>query len=177
MNYVTAVKLMSSAVAPEASEEGVWDEYAEGASRLFDKLCDVEDDFFAKAGQTATAKTFYGNGIDMLQLPPFVGSVTGITIDDEAFDTGDWYVRNGYVVRLDDDEFDEDAVIVVTARWGFAEVPKDVQIVVLELANYLWRMKDSMFAQISGVETPDDLSPTVKATIKKFRDKYSQSYL
>jgi hypothetical protein len=175
--YITTLKLMDNAVAHEASEEAVWQEYAEGASRLFDKLCDVEDNFFAKTTDTQSAKTFYGNGVDMMQLPPFVvGTVTSITIDGTAFAVTDWRVSpNGFLIRLDDGEFDETEAIVVTAKWGFAEIPADVRLVVQELANYLWRVKDPLFTKMSGVEIPEELSPTVKAAIKKYRDKFSTS--
>lgn len=174
--YISTLKLMQNAVASEASEESDWQDYAEGASRLFDKLCDVEDDFFAKAGTTATPKTFYGNGIDMMQLAPFVGTISSIAINDTAFAATDWRAtQNGFLIRLDDHCFEDEAVIVVTAKWGFAEIPADVKMIVQELGNFLWRVRDPMFAKISDVEIPEELSPTVKAAIKKYRDRYSQS--
>jgi hypothetical protein len=176
-SYIKTLQLMDNTVAHEASEEATFAEYAEGASRVFDRLCDVDDDFFAKAGADPSTKTFYGNGIDMMQLPPFVsGTVSAITIDDEAFDSEDYRVSNsGFLIRVDDNDFDEDNVIVITARWGFVDVPRDVQLVVQKIANLMWRTKDPMFAQMSNVEMEQALSPLENDTIKKYRDKYGNS--
>lgn len=173
--YIKTLELIqNTVVAPEASEEGVWQAYAEGASRLFDKLCEVEDGFFNKAAATASAKTFYGNGIDQIALPPFAGAIATVMIDGTAPRAEDWRVVNSHLYNLAGD-FDTDSVIVVTARWGFAEIPADVKMIVNELAVYAWRNRDPMFAQISNVEIERELSPTVTAVIKKYRDKYSQS--
>lgn len=171
-SYISAITLQDNTVAPESSEESAFNDYAEGASRLFDMLCEVEEGFFDKAPAEASARTFYGSGIDMMRLPPYVGSIA-VEIDGEEFT--DWRVANDYLYRIDDDIFDRVEEIVVTARWGFVDVPKDVQTIVNELAAHLWRNKDPMFTKISNVETERELSPTINAAIKKYRDKYSQS--
>lgn len=167
---------MDNTVAPESSDESTFADYAEGASRLFDMLCDVEAEFFNKAGNSASSKTFFGNGIDMLALPPFVGNISAVTIDDEAFDADDWRYKNGYLINKSGN-FETDAEIVVTARWGFSEILAEVKLVVNELGVYLWRNRDPLFAKLSDVEIETELSPTTNAIIKKFREKYSQSYL
>jgi len=176
MKYISSLKLQDNTIAPESSDDSVFDDYAEGASRLFDLLCEVDDNFFAPAGSSATEETLFGSGVDMMRLPPFVaGSIESVTIDGDALDAADYRVKDEFLIYKDGTEFDVDSDIVVTAKWGFASVPAAVQTVVQELANYLWRNKDPMFAKISDVEIETALSPTTNAIIKKFRDKYSRS--
>lgn len=172
-NYISTLDLMDNTIAAESSEAGTFDDYCAGASRLFDLLCEVEDDFFAKTSNAVSEKTFYGDGIDMLRLPPFVaGSITEILIDDVLI-ADSYRLSNDYLINLDND-FTYDAEIKITAKWGFAEINAAVKVATQELANYLYRNRDPMFAKISDVEIEKTLSPTVNATIKKFRDKYGQ---
>lgn len=173
--YINKLELIKKAVASEASDDVDWETYAEGASRLFDKLCEVEDGFFAKAASNPSERSFYGNGVDMMRLPPFVGTITTVSIDGEEMDADDWRITNGYLYHLGDGEFDTDEEITISARWGFADVPKDVEIIVAELAIYLWRARDPMFNQMSETELQENLSPTINAAIKKYRDLYSRS--
>lgn len=163
---------MAAAQAPEASDTATWDLYAEGASRLFDKLTEVPDNFYDAADADPSEKNFYGNGIDMLALPPFVGTISQILIDDEAIEDDYRLLDNYYLINLDD-RFHADQTIKITARWGFASVPADVKLVVTELAIFLWRNRDPHFARLSETGLYPDLSPTVKQIIKKFRDRYS----
>jgi hypothetical protein len=180
-SYISTLQLMSGASAPEASDEQIWTDYAVGASRLFDRLCEVEAGFFNQAqpyvdenNDGTSEKIFYGNDIDMLQLPPYVGAIEAenILIDDEEIED-DFRLVNGFLINREND-FDVDSVIKITARWGFASVPADVQMIVRELAVYCWRAKDPHFSRISDTGIYEDLSPLVKNTIKKFREKYSQ---
>jgi len=170
-NYIESLNIE----APEAANEDAQSFYCEGASRLFDLLCDVEENFFASANADPSDLTFDGNDIDMLRLPPFVAnSITQVLIDDEVFDADDYKLRKEFLIYKDG-TFDRDSEIVVTARWGFIAIPPEVKLVVQELANYLFRNKDPMFAKISDVEIETELSPTTNAIIKKFRDKYGRS--
>lgn len=186
-SYISTLQLMSGASAPEASGEDIWADYAVGASRLFDRLCEVEAGFFNQAlpyvdedNDGTTEKIFYGNDIDMLQLPPYVGEIVAanILIDDAQIED-EFRISNGFLYNREKQYekykvFSSDNEIKITARWGFAAVPADVQMVVRELAVYCWRNRDSHFSRISDTGVYEDLAPTIKATIKKFREKYSQ---
>ena len=180
--YIETLNLMDNAVASEASDEAVWAEYALGASRLFDLLCDVEDNFFAKAETGTSEKIFFGNGIDMFRLPPFAaGSVTQVKIDNEIIQASNYRITGivGAQFLFDrryfQSTFDTDEAIKITARFGFPEIPQSVKIVVTELANTLWRFRDPLFAKISDVEITKEVSPTTALLIKKFRDRFHQT--
>lgn len=93
-----------TAFAQEASPDPeVWTQLAGAASRFFDKLCEVPTDFFAAAGGTFTARTFYGDGTAYLRLDPYtaLNTVTPVVIvdaDNVSQEVPEYYERNGFLV-------------------------------------------------------------------------------
>lgn len=168
------------------------------ASRLFDNLCEVKEDYFAIAGDTATARTFYGDGTAYLKVDPFVPTPTPvITIPGDEYEiaTTDWAIKDDQILWLDRlagnrywpydgvnryTGWHESVPVSVTAKWGFTAVPADVQMAVIHLAWHLRRTADPAFAQISGVEGKAatlELPTIAQNVIDKYRAKYSQNFI
>lgn len=161
----------------------------QAASRIFDKLCGVPDNFFAKAGASATDQTFYGDGTAFLKLPPFIGTPT-VAIPGSEYTPEDYTVVNGSLVilgrttRRNLNEYERndrftgwyDAVpITVTARWGWTAIPDDVQFAVMQIAINMWRQGDPAFTSISQSGEPNTL-PAVPAVAQTIADLYRAKF-
>lgn len=182
--YVTTAQLKAAGIGDDAaSADTVWDLLAEAVSRLFDRECEVADGFFnAAPGSGVTLKSYTGNGTKFLKVFPYIGAT--ITIVDingtdyfEALAADRQYAeRDGYLVF--NFEISKDTPIDVTARYGFAAIPADIQQACIEQALAMWRKKDMSFADISGVSAAAvnaELSPTFSAVAKRYREIYSSN--
>lgn len=63
------------------------------ASRAFDRLAGVADDYFAPAAESALEKILRGSGSSILSLPPFVGALGAVVFEngtdsEETVDAG-----------------------------------------------------------------------------------------
>lgn len=165
------------------------------SSRLFDKQCEVRDDFFAEAGgANASARTFIGDGTSYLKVDAFVGDVDDVTIED--YDVPDYTVIDGMLVVLDKTRpqsslaasypqrfagWRDGYPVTVSAVWGFAEVPADVKVACCHLAIHLWRTADPAFATISNAEGAASREITIpdvaQRIINSYREKYSRRAL
>lgn len=171
---------------------------AGAASRIFDKLCGVEDGFFLPAGNAYSLKTFYGDGTAYLKLPPYtaINPSTPVVIyndEDETVEVPDYVERDGFLVirgyvngiptrDLMDaaltDSFNGWPVndkITVSAKWGFTETPADVKQAVIQIAINNWRASDPAFTSISQSGTPNTL-PEIPAQAKEIADRYRDAY-
>lgn len=122
------------------------------ASRQFDRLCNVENDFFALASDTATEKIINGNGLGLLPLPPFTDSLASVTFENELIDSDNYLVKgsspNQFLAFPNFSNYSNSDLFAHTyqqfwrinkpytilAKWGFAEIPKQVKMGVVEIA-------------------------------------------
>lgn len=133
------------------------------ASRMFEILAFVGEDYFQKGSGALEAKTFYGIGSVYLYLPPFydLASVTMPT----GYTVPYYYNADGFLRTTDVDGilYDPMAVyrtfwpngvpVTVTAKWGFREIPEDVKQAVCELIIATWRSKDQAFLKAVDLES------------------------
>lgn len=126
------------------------------ASRYFDRLCEVEEDFFKQAEEEASEKVIVGNGLNLLQLPPFVGVLGDVIVNEQIIDSS-YFISKGtvpnqylQVLQWERDFFgyetssfnnfrripfwSENYFYTISARWGWAEIPYDVKAAVAEIA-------------------------------------------
>lgn len=141
--YLDKAELKSYLQIGDTADDDELDVAIEAASRLIDEFCGRR--FYADG--SATAKTFVADDAHRLWLPDF-STTTGLvvasdTTDDGTFDTtwasSDYQVEplnpeNGYpftsIVAVDTRTFptgSRRATVQVTAKWGWAEVPKRVK--------------------------------------------------
>jgi hypothetical protein len=161
------------------------------ASRLFDNLCEVSENFFAAAPDPAvySDRTFYGNGTGYLQIHPYtaLNPVDPVVIDpDYAYDVPAYIEQDGMLViygtYLQKRVGWSDGVgVTISANWGFPSVPSDVQLAVIAIAYQQFRTSDPSFSIISGIEGSQVASfrlPAIhQATVDSYRAKYSQEGL
>jgi hypothetical protein len=183
--YIKTELLKNAAVANEADNDDVFDVLVEAVSRMFDRECEVPDGFFNAAPDSGvTLKSYIANGTKYLQLSPYIpGTITIIDVDgDDRYEavTSDreYQEKEGFLIF--DSEICSGIPIDVTARYGFAAIPADVQQACIEQALMMWRRKDLTFADISGVATAAvvaEFSPTFIAVTTRYRGIYSQNSL
>lgn len=203
-NYATVEQIKGLGIQTDAPATAltVWDDLAEAASRMFDRLCEVTDDFFAEESGLTEDKDFIGNGTAYLQLPPYI-DLDGVTINNGTVaapdyttdNVPDYIEQNGALVILDKVRpiadyhaiynnryagWPHGAQIRVSAVWGFEFPPKDVQIAVSKIALNQWRMSDPVNADNTNATSEpliDGIPASVWATVEKYKEKYSQKWL
>jgi hypothetical protein len=168
------------------------------ASRLFDTLCEVDEDFFAEEGGLTEDRDFIGDGTAYLKLPPYVDLDT-VTINEGTIETPDFtddnvpdYVaQNGMLVVLSKTMqqsaeaafypnrftgWPDGKQIRIGAVWGFEFTPADVTFACVHLALHLWRTGDPAFATISNAEGAASRAATVPQIAQQIIDKYREKY-
>lgn len=206
-DYVTAEQVGYLAHEFEALASTGSDLLVTAASRIFDKECEVADDFFQEAAEPAayTNRNFIGNGTAYLQLDPFTalnptdpilmneGTIAVPDYDD--VNLPDYITRDGQLIVLDRTvrrNFSVDGInryvgwpdgkqIRVSANWGFSVIPADVSLACAHIALHLWRTADPAFAVISNADgaasRPVTLPGIARDIIDKYRAKYSRKAL
>jgi hypothetical protein len=181
-NYITDEDLKKFAVATEGDEPETWEFFAEAVSRLFDRECEVDSDFFIAASDTATVRTYRANGTKFLRLGPYLASsITSILVDGVQFYTAtvadrEYQEKDEYLVF--NSEITENTIITVTAKWGFLAIPYEIKQACIEQALLMYRRKDSSFSEMSGVSAAvanAEFSPSFVSVTKRYRDRYSRN--
>jgi hypothetical protein len=174
---------------------------SEAASRLFDRMCEVPDDFFQVASDTATERTFLGNGANLIQVPPYLAGsldsvlVAGDSTEIEASELGTvprqmlvWPGSSGATIPLFLTDptnwpiypriganarggWPEGSVVTVTAKWGYEAVPADVRRACIMLAFQMYRQSDSAVMAQVG---DTKASNDFHVAIKETADRYRQ---
>jgi hypothetical protein len=85
-DYITTDELDMFLLGAASADFTKKDFAVTAASRMFDRLADVEDDYFSVAGVSASNKIVQGNGLTILHLPPFVGSLGTVIYEDGTAD-------------------------------------------------------------------------------------------
>lgn len=81
-DYITTAELDRFLLGAASADSTKKSFAVTSASRMFDRLCGVDDNYFAAAGVSATNKVILGNGLTILKLPPFVGGLGVVTYED-----------------------------------------------------------------------------------------------
>lgn len=138
------------------------------------------------ADVVATARTFYGNGLNMLKLDPYVpGSLNTTLTYPTGYTALDFIERDGYLIQTSTDGIAwpflnyssgwyGGAPITVSAIWGYESTPADVKAAVIELAINLWREVDPVSAKLvnlDGMILREILPPRVKEIARRYRFK------
>lgn len=168
------------------------------ASRLFDNLCEVSEDFFAEEDGTTDERFFIGDGTAYLKVPPYL-DLDSVAINDgtiavpdyTADNVPDYAEQNGMLVVLDKTirpsysapsypnrftGWPDGKQIRVSAIWGFLTIPADVQLAVIHLAIHLWRTGDPSFAVISGAGEAAARIETIPKIARDIVDRYREKY-
>lgn len=195
--YATKAEIQDQAVVPDSLRSRSWDGLIAGASRMMDQMCGVSADFFAKAGSSATSRTFYGDGTAFLRLDPYAAATTPVLTMETGYDEPTWIeqgdegcqflIVNEELKRQDLTEYDSwanrftgwpDRVsVAVSAKWGFTEIPDEVKQATIELAIAMFRRNDPAKLRLNNIDTGyvrESLPATTKAVCARLKAKYSR---
>lgn len=195
-DYATVEQIKSLGLQTDAPDDSVWELLAKAASRKFDTLCEVSDNFFATAQSPAsfTTRDFYGDDTDFILLDPFteLNNVDPVVIDPESsYDLppyqvsgGGLLIRRGAYPSIDERFFPNrftgwrsGVKVTVSANWGWVETPADIVVAVCKLAMQAWRLSDPVNAEVtesSAEPLIDGLPASVWPTVEQYRKKFSQ---
>lgn len=165
------------------------DALIEQASRMFDLECGIPEGYFNPVEiPVATAKTFYGDGGNYLQLPPYLPGTLSISVPSD-YTTPTYAEQNGHLVlttesgllppfnrfyNLSWPGWWSGVAVTVSAVWGWRETPQDVKAAVIEWVLNLWRETDPAAVKLVGLEGQplrEPIPPRVKAIARKWRGK------
>lgn len=132
----------------------------------------------------ATTKIVYGDGTNMLELPPYVAGTlnTTITVPDN-YSTPEFIERGGYLMRSFNgvlNVFDPvfsigwyaNVPITVSAVWGFAQTPADVKHAIIEFVINLVKEVDPASIKMMSLEGQplrERMPPRVRMTAEKWK--------
>ncbi len=138
----------------------------------------------AQSQPITTEKEIYGvNGLGFLVLPPNVGDVAivkdpnGVVLNPSTYKV----VENRIYINA----YNYDATSLpykVTAAWGWARVPGDIQEAALQLVVRWWRGKEEGFSGVLGNTHRDgtiierDFPPTVKTILNVWKDRLRKKF-
>jgi hypothetical protein len=168
----------------------------EQASRIIDLECGVPEGYFNPAPiPIATSKTFYGNGTNYLQLPPYIeGSLnTTLTLPD-GYTAPTFTEKDGFLVLNSSGVLPpfsgfsnvcwpgwySGVGITVSAIWGFRETPADIKLAVIELVINLCRETDPASLKLTNLEGQalrETLPPRVKEIVRKYRPRIGVAFV
>lgn len=186
-NYVTQDQLNAFAHEfPALADQNAVDTLLTAASRLFDNLTGVNEDFYQQAPDPAsyTTRTFYGNGTGYLPVDPYtaLNPINPVVVDAaNSYDVPPYTERDGmlvlygsYVSRFTG--WNDGVSVAISANWGFAEIPADVQLATVHIAIHLWRTADPAFATISNAENAAVRIETIPKIARDIVNAYKAKY-
>lgn len=188
MAYCTAAEVKEVGTQLANHTDALVDKYIERASRYFDHLCGVEDEFFEPAGDTPSIKTIYGDGSVYLNLPPYVAGTLNTTLDiPDGYTAPSFIERDGHLVitgstgtlfsrsalgHVSDYTWWDGVPITVSAKWGYASTPADVKMAVIEMVINLMRETDPANLNLLDLERQplrERVPPRVAEVAKFYR--------
>jgi hypothetical protein len=148
-----------------AAEKDAIGRLLDGVSAFVDTYCDRPAGFFDPSPEGATMKRVRGEGKHYLRLPLHVfGSIESVTLYDEEIDSAEFYEseKNGWLyyenIGLGLENTFRDClrgdwyrgeIYKVTARWGHAATPNDLQEAVRQTVTRLREVQKGTFGQIT----------------------------
>lgn len=152
------------------------------ASRMFDILAYVGEDFFQAGSDTAESRTFYGTDSVYLYLPPYYDLVSvtmpsSYTVPSYAEIDGCLRTKSSDGILFEPNAWNRTVwasgvPITVTAKWGFRAIPDNVKQAVAELIIAVWRTKDSAFLKAVDLDTRQVLVNAIPERTKLIANYY-----
>lgn len=197
-DYATVEQIQSLGLQTDAPDESVWELLATAASREFDTLCEVRENYFAAIEEEATYsnRDFYGNGSDFIRLDPYteLNPVDPVLVDqNSSYSLPDYRISDGGLLINREGYPSASSFVInrfsgwrpgvkitVSAIWGWTETPADIVVAVSKLAVNNWRRSDPVNAEnteSSGEPLIDGLPASVWPVVEKYREKHSQRAL
>lgn len=190
MPYATAIEIKQAGKQLSGFSDDYLDAVIEQCSRFFDHLCGVTDQFFEPTVNTASARTFYGDGTNMLRVDPYVAGTLTVAVPDD-YTVPTFAQRGGYLILTTEDVgavvgmlppfpswwhtgagWWAGLPITVTAKWGHAYTPADVKLAIIELVINVLRETDPANLNLMDLERQplrERVPPRVKQVSEFYR--------
>lgn len=196
MNYATIAEVLACTYQDSADDVDLLLSLIPRASRIFDNLCGVETDHFGAEEIVASAKVFYGNGTDYLEIGEH-GAITSVTMP-ASYTVPDYVDKDQFLIRTYNDDgtlrgtgnrwwnwwsgyygyqgWPQGVPVTVTAKFGQeGGVPEDVKEAVIELTIAMWRSRDTAFQRVVQLDGQVALTDAVPPRVKMIADHYRES--
>jgi hypothetical protein len=187
IDYAEIADVKTFARQPDALTDAGWQLLVSSASRLFDTVCEVEPEFFARP---LNPQYFAGNDARLLPILALTDNreIHSVAIEGAAYTVPPFYtvLVVGDITSLDAGDgykWETGSRVQVRADWkpvAAAAIPPDVKHAVTEMAVHAWRRSDPSFTAISQAENSillAELPPTAQAAADKYRAMYSDRCL
>jgi hypothetical protein len=183
MAYCTAAEIREAGaqIGTTTFTDNYLNAVIERASRFFDHLCGVEDEFFEPAEVAASAKVVYGDGGPYLRLPPYIAGTLNTTLSvPDGYTAPTFTERDGYLILTSESSgalltrsvvglcyggWWNGLPITVSARWGYEATPADVKLAVIEMVINVLRETDPATLNLLDLERQplrEEAPPRVK---------------
>ena len=184
--YTTLAEAKTLVGVTASTHEADLERAIEAASRRIDGWCGR---YFYQDASTSARE--YTPDHPTVLVVDDISTTTGLTVYEETvfgtwgqlWTSGDWTGNYGY--RLEPDDLPHWRIVAlsgewqqtrfsvqVTAKWGFAAVPTDVEQACLLLATRLYKRKDTPFGILqnpaAGQSTLPPMDPDVKQLLSKW---------
>jgi hypothetical protein len=143
-DYCTKDQVVSQIFEHDAAEEGRMEILIPAASRLIDRLCDVDDDFFAAAGAAVSNRTFYGSGTRFLYVGAHNSAIVAADVEfvDTTLTVPDFTERGNFLVAEKGFCWLWEESLTISAKWGFTAIPPEIEQACIELVIAEFRTGD-----------------------------------
>lgn len=153
-DYATAIDLKNYATQFAKSDDLRHEMILEPASRLIDRLTGFPDGYFGMHSAFLSERRFLADGTRYLRLDPHrSGSIEFVEYDQLNEYTPDYSEKldskgQHWLIARKGCEWSDGEIVVVTACWGFDQVPADIRQATIELALIMWRQRDPALQKI-----------------------------
>ena len=196
-DYATITQVKSRLIAGsyDTTTDTAVSEIITSQSRVIDSYLKVENDFFAVAAGSASAKIVYGRGGDRLRLPPFVGSIAAADLTvPSGYTKPTFTVVDGWftiqtpltlgIVAGNAPEYNpylyswiEGIPYTVSARWGWAAIPQDISEACIQMCVRTFRGRDDAFAGIVTDGNASAFERAIPAGAKMILDEWAKKLI
>jgi hypothetical protein len=143
------------------------------------------ENYFAPAADEASEITVYGDDMSLMLLPAFVPGSVSKVLGLHGVEIMNFVERNGGIQLTDAAGsvsrglfFGEGIAYKVTARWGLAALPGDINEAALQLTVRTYRSKDEAFSGVIGGLRTDGsiIERAMPAAVKEALDVHRRKY-
>lgn len=190
MAYANLDQLIADYIpgATKQAEVDAIERVLDNVSAFVDTYCRRTAGFFNPSAEEPSIKRVRGEGSHFLRLPVHVfGSITSVKRGNSttAIDSSSYYEsdKNGWLYIEEDSIYPETsfgcsenwidgAIYKVTARWGYAATPADLQEAVRQLVVKIWETQHGVL----GTETPSGfiIERAMPPLVREVLDRYKK---
>lgn len=164
--------------AKSQAEKDAIERILDSVSTFVDRYCKRAPGYFSPSPNDPSIRRVRGEGQHFLRLPVHLfGSITSVNYEGTVVDSAIFYEsdKNGWLYFEDSrcHCWYPDSVIKVTARWGYAETPKDLAEAVRLIVLRVWETQKGVLGQITpnGFVIERAMPPLAKEILDRYKKR------